>query len=139
SGSARRSAGLCTRSSKGVESLLLNTHLGRYKARKRALYPSTDSTPHGMGAPRNRRWLSVVPRYNETRRLTQKVGSFIKQIKVLNCLIGQHSSLIARAVYAQNGNKGRLADRRILADRLAHHYRITLGIKQIIRDLVGKT
>src|SRR5690606_41216202 len=42
-------------------------------------------------APRNRRWLSVAPGYNETSRLTQKVGSFIKQIKVLNGLIGQHS------------------------------------------------
>src|SRR5690606_17562890 len=72
-------------------------------------------------APRNRRWLSVAPGYNETSRLTQKVGSFIKQIKVLNGLIGQHSGLVARAVDTQNGNKGRLADRRILADRLAHH------------------
>ena len=82
--------------------------------------------------------LLVAPGYNETRRLTQKIGSFIKQIKMLDGLIGQHAGLIAGALDAQNRDKRRLARRRVLAGRLANRAGIALGVEKIVGDLVSE-
>src|SRR3546814_16401761 len=53
-------------------------------------------------------------------------------------LVDQHLRLLPRAIYAEQGNEGRLARLGVLAQRLAGARAVALDIQQVIGNLKGK-
>ena len=66
---------------------------GQYSPRPRGPDSAKAGPEWRAGKSRAIPTLSVAARYNEMSRLTQKIGSFIKQIKMLDSLVGQHPGL----------------------------------------------
>src|SRR6202023_1067031 len=76
---------------------------------------------------------------DKTRRLVQKVRSFLEQIKMGDRLRYQQLRLSARALDTENRDERRFSGRRVLSDRLSRLAGGALDIKQIVGDLEGET
>lgn len=76
--------------------------------------------------------------YNEACCAAQRICFFIKQIKVLNGLICEHSGLFARPFRSQNCGKSGLTLGAVFPSCFAKGRTVAFLIQQIVDNLVGK-
>src|SRR4051812_1949655 len=73
--------------------------------------------------------------YDKTRRMAQKFGFFLEQIKVSYRLAHQKRGLFARPFCTQNRHEGGLAGGGVAAHRLAGFLGRALDVEQVVGDL----